>query len=319
MKKAMVSVLIFLIVTSVTIASNLDKVKDAIKEKGASWKAGETSVSRLSEHEQRELLGVIPDEHIDRANLAPGNGKNNRTPKDWDWRDVNGQNWVTPVKSQGGCGSCWAFGSVAQLESALMIASGNPEQLDLSEQYLVSCDSGSFGCGGSYMYSAYNFLRDTGVPDELCYKYIGKDAKTGAPCENACPEPIMYSSAGWQHIGGNVNTFKAAIYQNPITVAFRVYQDFFYYTGGVYKYVWGKLLGGHAICIVGYVHKEHSFICKNSWGDKWGENGYFRIAFTEMENEVAFGMYAARFEVASGAPGRYETTLTVWAKMKESL
>jgi hypothetical protein len=99
MKKAMFAVVLLLFTFSIA-TSNLNQVRKAIKEKGASWKAGETSVSRLSDREQRQLLGVIIDDH-NRANPAPGKRKNSRTPRDWDWRDAHGQNWVTPVSISG--------------------------------------------------------------------------------------------------------------------------------------------------------------------------------------------------------------------------
>jgi C1A family cysteine protease len=83
--------------------------------------------------------------------------------------------------------------------------------------------------------------------------------------------------------------------------------------------LWGELRGGHAICIVGYIHKEHSFICKNSWGTGWGEAGYFRIAFSEMDVPVRFGMYAARFEVSCAAPAMSETAISIWAGIKDKL
>jgi hypothetical protein len=100
MKKAIFTLVLILFTFSIAAASNLHKVEKAIKEKGASWKAGETSLSRLSDREQRQLLGVIIDDH-NRANPAPGKGRNKSTPRNWDWRDAHGQNWVTPVSISG--------------------------------------------------------------------------------------------------------------------------------------------------------------------------------------------------------------------------
>jgi len=60
---------------------------------------------------------------------------------------------------------------------------------------------------------------------------------------------------------------------------FQVYQDFFSYKGGVYHHVTGKLAGGHAVKIVGWGSEAGTdyWICANSWGNKWGEDGFFRI------------------------------------------
>jgi C1A family cysteine protease len=307
-------------------ASDLGKVKKAIKEKKAKWEAGETSISRLPEHERELRLGAILDDEIVLGGkpVKPDNSsKPNGTklPREFDWRDKDGQNWVTPVRDQGGCGSCWAFGSVAQVESLKMIAEGTPDpDLDLSEQYIVSCDSINYGCSGGYMYPAYDFLRETGVPDEECYRYLARDADTGAPCENACIEPALVNINYWTRVPADVDLLKAAVYENPVTVCFYVYQDFSYYTGGVYKHVWGELRGGHAVCIVGW--NNRGFIVKNSWGTGWGEAGYFNIAYSEVTNEVRFGMQAGNFDtsppLAPPRESRPETLVAVWGEIKKT-
>ena len=71
-------------------------------------------------------------------------------PDHFDWRDKDGQDWMTPVKNQGSCGSCWAFSAVGVVEPEYNIAYGNPDlDLDLSEQYLVSdCCTSCGSCGG---------------------------------------------------------------------------------------------------------------------------------------------------------------------------
>jgi cathepsin B len=60
---------------------------------------------------------------------------------------------------------------------------------------------------------------------------------------------------------------------------FQVYQDFFSYKKGIYHHVTGGLAGGHAVKIVGWGVEDGTnyWICANSWGDAWGENGFFRI------------------------------------------
>jgi C1A family cysteine protease len=309
-------------------ASDLEKVKKAIKEKKAKWEAGETSISKLPEYEIKLRLGAILDDEIVLGGkpVKPDNSANSngsKLPRELDWRDKDRQCWVTPVKDQKGCGGCWAFGSIAQLESVKMIAEGTPDpDLDLSEQYIVSCYN-NHGCSGAYLYTAYDFLRDTGVPDEECYKYLAKDADTGAPCEDACLQPALVNIDNWSKLAPDVDALKAAVYENPVTVAFYVYEDFLYYKSGVYKHVTGNLLGGHAVCIVGWNHRQHCFIVKNSWGPGWGESGYFNIAYSEVTNEVYFGLQAGKFNMSAPtlAPPRESrpgTLVTVWGKIKNT-
>jgi len=318
--KRIIAGILLLGIVSVAMASNLDEVRKAIKKEKAKWTAGDTPVSGLSDWEQQRLLGaiIVGDFH---ATTAPSTKVTGRikTPSRLDWRDKDGQNWVTPIKNQGSCGSCWAFGSVAQLESVVMISAGVADpDLDLSEQYIVSCDSINYGCDGGYMYPAYDFLRDTGTPDEECYRYLARDAYNGAPCGDACPNPALRRIASWSPVAYGVDSLKAAVCEHPITVTFWVHQDFFYYTGGIYKYTWGKMVGGHATCVVGWDNR--GFICKNSWGPEWGEGGYFRIAFNQMSLKypVRFGLGAGSFHMALSAPPRFDTVITLWGNIKEN-
>jgi C1A family cysteine protease len=69
--------------------------------------------------------------------------------------------------------------------------------------------------------------------------------------------------------------------KGPFEATMTVYTDFFYYSGGIYRYTWGEEEGGHAITIVGYDDNGGYWIAKNSWGISWGEGGWFRIAYGE--------------------------------------
>jgi C1A family cysteine protease len=63
-------------------------------------------------------------------------------------------NKLTPVRNQGSCGSCWTFGTAGFFESDLVIYDNESLTLDLSEQYLTSCQNRSHGCNGGYPFSA---------------------------------------------------------------------------------------------------------------------------------------------------------------------
>jgi len=56
-------------------------------------------------------------------------------PEEWDWRDIDGEDWTTPIKDQiqDVCGSCWAFGALGGLEAMIKIWNNNPTaDVDLS-------------------------------------------------------------------------------------------------------------------------------------------------------------------------------------------
>ncbi len=268
-------VFVFMIYSNVFSIDKLAEIRHAIKEKGASWTAGETWVSRLSHEERQNLLGadLTPPENPKKISLPPVDD----LPASFDWRDQPG-NIVTPVRNQAGCGSCWAFSAAAQTESWWKKYFNQPDSaIDLSEQFLLSCSPGS--CEGYATHMALEFIRKTGLPHESCFRYKARDT---IPCEEACDdwEEQAITIPGWGFITleeAVVENIKLALLYHPVSANYIVYEDFMSYTGGVYEHVWGEVDAGHAILIVGWDDAEQCWICKNSWGPDWGEDGYFRI------------------------------------------
>ena len=118
-------------------------------------------------------------------------------PSSFDWRNEDGYDWMTSVKNQGSCGSCWAFSAVGIVEGTYNVQSGNPDiDLDLSEEYLVSdCYTmGAYGncCGGTYV-DALEFVRDSGIPDESCMPYVDQYSCT---CSSSCDSNCAYGTEG---------------------------------------------------------------------------------------------------------------------------
>jgi C1A family cysteine protease len=233
-------------------------------------------------------LGWLPEDVPADARVTPVYAA--ALPTHFDWRSNSGSNWMTPVKNQGGCGSCVAFGAVGAAEAQFKIQAGNPGwSLDLSEQHLFSCGGGSCSKGW-YISAALNYLKNYGTPDESCSPYQAQSG--GASCSNSCPDwqSRAFKIASWSWAANNPSALQAALMNGPLVAGFNVYTDFFSYHGGVYHYDGhSSLAGGHAIVIVGYDSNEQYWIVKNSWGASWGEGGYFRIGFGEagIENYVA--------------------------------
>jgi len=124
--------------------SEIEAMEQAAKSRGWTFTVGETTaMSRSIE----ELCGFqVSDAWLASVPPAKSAGTKNAKslPAVFDWRTAGG---TTPVRDQGGCGSCWAFAMMGTLEGAIKIADGIEE--DLSEQWLVSCNTEGFGCAGS--------------------------------------------------------------------------------------------------------------------------------------------------------------------------
>ncbi|XP_011676840.1 dipeptidyl peptidase 1 isoform X1 [Strongylocentrotus purpuratus] len=215
-------------------------------------------------------------------------------PPGFDWRNVNGgQNFVSPVRNQASCGSCYAFGSLAMLESRLRIATNNSIQLVFSTQDVVSCSEYSQGCEGGFPYLvAGKYAEDFGVVEESCYPYEGTDiscSKEKAGCRR-------YYATNYNYVGGFYGGCKEELMRTqlvkngPLAVSFMVYDDFMAYSGGIYHHTGVKNenlkfnpfeITNHVVLVVGYGVEagsgEKFWIVKNSWGEGWGEEGYFRI------------------------------------------
>jgi C1A family cysteine protease len=272
----------------------LAEIQKMIDEYDLDWEAGLTS--RLLDYtpeERRQATGlVLPDNwrQIWAQHLPEKPVEITRDlPVSFDWAD-SGK--VTGIRNQGGCGSCWIFSSVAALEATYLIY--RQEVHDLSEQQILSCVSQGWGCEGGWMEEAYQHFRDYGSVLEPCMPYQADD---NVPCtEDECD--VAASIITWVSIPNDVEQIKAAVMEAPVVVAFDVYSDFNGYFGGCYSHLsGGEPEAGHAVLIVGWddeICPGGAWHVKNSWGDMWGEDGYFLIKY---ESNCNFGDAAARLVV----------------------
>ena len=287
-------------------AVQISEINSLIQQKGGQWVAGETSVSKLSLTEKKKLLGLIQPALMSDEEMVTFNPPQTTLAPSLDWRN-NGGNFVTPIRNQGGCGSCWAFATTAALESATLIYNNSSGvDLDLSEQVLLSC-SGAGNCQqGGYIGSAAIYIQSTGLPFESCYPYTG----TNGDCSSACAnwQSSTYKISNWNWVttsAPTVNALKNALTYGPLVTTFSVYNDFYNYSGGIYSHTSGGYLGGHAVLLIGYDDPGQYFVVKNSWGAGWGESGYFRIAYSELNSVVKFGAYTIAY--GSAIPPNSET------------
>lgn len=287
----------FLVCESFASKPELDEITKVIKQKEARWAAKDTSISKLTAEERKKRLGSqfptpSSEKRLDVPSVA--------LPLQLDWRNYNGNNYVTPVKEQGTCGACWAFATTATLESKELISQNTPGiPIDLSEQILTSC-SGAGTCAAGSITAAADYLSNLGLPPESFYPYAESDGFCAAA--SADWEASTYKISGWSPVNPTVASIKTVLYNyGPLVTLMAVQTDFYYYGAGIYTYGWGSFEGYHAALIVGYDDVEQYFIVKSSWGTDWGEAGYFRIAYSEMNSPASFGAWAIAYNNALAA------------------
>ncbi|KAL0477258.1 cathepsin C [Acrasis kona] len=217
---------------------------------------------------------------------------NENIPKEFDWRNVDGTSFVSPVRSQGSCGSCYAFASTAMFEARMRVASKNKRQPVYSPQEIVSCSSYSQGCSGGFPYLISKYAEDYGVVEESCVPYVARDTNcTRVSCDRTHFTDIEY-------IGGYYGATTAEAMQKnilkygPIAVSIQAYRDLFAYKKGVYYHVQTNdpepfFITNHVVLIVGWGEDNGTpyWIVKNSWGENFGLGGY--VNFLRGTNECS--------------------------------
>ncbi|MCS7134481.1 MAG: DUF333 domain-containing protein [Candidatus Pacearchaeota archaeon] len=272
----------------------------------------------LLEENRKEY--IINEKNFEKISIKTYNASNFHY---WDWRDPpNGTiyskynstffddnfGWLTSVKDQGNCGSCWAFSTIASLEAKYEILQKNSRlNPDLSEQREVSCDrtcypppnndSCNSGCAGGYMDLALKYIIDNGSVDENCFPYISFNGSNGS-CDYICSDynnrlwKINNYSVLWPSRLTNDQLKQLLINQGPLIIAVVATYYWYNYSNTSDKIFtdntcdnssinWSYL--NHGVLLVGYndtgnINTSY-WIIKNSWGIGWGKDGYIYIRF----------------------------------------
>jgi len=260
------------------------------EQEGWTFEVGENEATQYS---IEELCGLQepPDWRVGATFDPMSSAALSALPSSFDWRAYGG---TTPIRNQGGCGSCWAFATVGPLECNIKIRDG--VSVNLSEQWLVSCNQMGWDCGGGWWAHSYHM----GTPDpcsgagavlESAFPYVGYNA----PCN--CPYPHSYFLQGWAYIGSDrgipeVEQIKQAIVQyGPVAVSVYVNRAFQTYRSGVFNGCEAGTIN-HAVTLVGWDDSQGPggvWFVRNSWGTNWGESGYMRIPYNCCQIGYAAG------------------------------
>ncbi|MED6164276.1 hypothetical protein PIB30_088140 [Stylosanthes scabra] len=198
-------------------------------------------------------------------------------PDKKDWRE---KGIVSAVKDQGSCGSCWTFSTTGALEAAYAQAFG--KNISLSEQQLVDCAGAfnNFGCNGGLPSQAFEYIKyNGGLDSEAAYPYTAKNGVCKFNAENVAVQVLDSVNIT---LAAEDELKHAVAFVRPVSVAFQVVDGFRFYKDGVYT---SNTCGStsqdvnHAVLAVGYGVENGVpyWLIKNSWGNSWGDNGYFKM------------------------------------------
>jgi Papain family cysteine protease/Cathepsin propeptide inhibitor domain (I29) len=203
-------------------------------------------------------------------------------PASVDWVSAG---YVTGVKNQGQCGSCWAFSTTGGLEG--LEKKEGKALTSLSEQQLVDCSGsyGNYGCNGGLMDNAFKYVEQYGLEGESTYAYT---AKTGS-CRYSSSS-VVFKNSGYTDVSRqSESAFLTTLSAQPISIAIDA-EKIMSYTSGIFNNAACGTSLDHGVLAVGYDTSAGYIKVKNSWGTTWGESGYIRFAL-EGNGSGECGMY----------------------------
>ncbi|KRX04903.1 hypothetical protein PPERSA_06537 [Pseudocohnilembus persalinus] len=234
-------------------------------------------------------------------------------PKSFDWRNVEGVNymsWNTNQHIPHYCGSCWAQGTTSSLADRMnILRKGKWPQAAVSVQAVVNCYWGG-SCNGGNGLLVYRSAKKNGIPVMTCQNYQSRNPSVitcdeSHRCKQCYPtkygvEACIPVSKYKEYPKITVDKFGAILpysiekvqeeimKRGPTSCTMSVTDRFTQYVSGVYSEKTPTIFVDHIVQLLGWGvtqdGEESYWIGRNSWGTYWGEYGYFRISMNNLEN-----------------------------------
>ena len=266
---------------------------------GETSKYGMTDVKEIDENGTEVYHNLIPHRE-DRAVLLP---------EAYDLRDYG---YSTSVKNQGSTGTCWAHSALASAESNMIINGLADKSVDLSESHLVwfgNCrystnpddvlyheghNEGTDGYdnGGNYVIAVATLARWNGIQFEKNFSDVRK--------RPSIDESYRYTSYGYLQNSDSIDkndreAIKLHIMNSGALLASFASLEEYFSKNNISYYCPEEHNTNHGITIIGWddnyskknfgdyiPETDGAWICKNSWGESWGDNGYFYLSYCDM-------------------------------------
>lgn len=261
---------------------NLFQIRQLNRFEQGTAEYGVTEFADMTLDEYKQRTGLVMRNTSDTNEIANPLAEipDIELPESFDWREKGA---VTPVKNQGSCGSCWAFSVTGNIEGLHAVKTGNLQSY--SEQELVDCDTTDAGCNGGLPDNAYKAIETIGgleLEDE--YPYVAHRTK----CHyNSTLSRVRVNGAIDFKAKDEDGIAKWLTVNGPVSIGINA-NAMQFYRGGI-SHPWKVLCGAasldHGVLLVGYGTANYPkfkkvlpyWIVKNSWGPRWGEQGYYRV------------------------------------------
>jgi C1A family cysteine protease len=215
--------------------------------------------------------------------------------EDFDWRNVGGQNFVTPVKNQNPAGTCWAFASVAALEAKYKITRNDSLfDPDISEQNLVCAGVGNVS--GGWPEDSLDYFTSMGVVSEEELPYTAHNTSPSWPLNTEWQNRVWKSDSNQNDIVNTTNNYKNLLKsQGPLATSLKETgnlhtTDLYASVSALYANYHAPLSGSvtHSVLVVGFHDDAQAsflgyWIVKNSWSAYWGDDGYGYVPYGSLE------------------------------------